>query len=167
LTAAGLHFYNLALFFLQGAAVSNSDESYPYESNPYQSPQFVGQATAVDPVDREKLRRVARRQKWVLYALLAQVAVFFLLFPVTYADQQGPIAVLSLTFWALAIASMVAIFRLAKEVASIALAVICTLFMLMPCISLITLLVINGRATKLLQEHGVKVGFMGANPDLI
>ena len=147
--------------------MSNPNESYPNELNPYQSPQYVGQATIADPGDREKLRRVARRQQWVLYALLAQVVLYFLLCVFTYTDQKGPIVVLSLAFWALAIVSMVAIFLLAKEVVHIVIAVICTIFMLMPCISLMILLVVNGRATKLLQQHGVKVGLMGANPDLI
>jgi uncharacterized membrane protein len=147
--------------------MSNSDQSYPYDSNPYQSPQFVGQATAVDPGDREKLRRVARRQQLVLYALLAQIIVYISMFGAQGANASGAAAILGLLFLAIAIFSMVAVFLLAKELLNIVIAVICTVLMLIPCISLLTLLIVNGRATKLLQKHGVKVGLMGANPDLI
>jgi hypothetical protein len=46
-------------------------------SNPYQSPQFASQPTTpfAPGQDREKLRRVARHQQWVLYALLANICV--------------------------------------------------------------------------------------------
>jgi len=32
---------------------------------------------------------------------------------------------------------------------------------------LLTLLIINGKATKFLQQRGVKVGLMGVNPNTI
>jgi len=47
-------------------------------SNPYQSPQFAGQLPAgFNPgVDREKLRRVAKYQQWVLYAVLVNIIIY-------------------------------------------------------------------------------------------
>jgi hypothetical protein len=39
--------------------------------------------------------------------------------------------------------------------------------MIVPCISLITLLVVNQKATTYLQQHGVKVGLLGASPNSI
>jgi len=39
--------------------------------------------------------------------------------------------------------------------------------MIVPCISLIVLLVINQKATSYLQQNGVRVGFFGANPNSI
>jgi hypothetical protein len=33
---------------------------------------------------------------------------------------------------------------------------------LIPCIGLIALLIINGKATAVLKNHGIKVGFFGA-----
>jgi hypothetical protein len=38
---------------------------------------------------------------------------------------------------------------------------------LVQLVSLITLLIVNGKATTFLQQHGIKVGFMGTNPDTI
>jgi len=66
-----------------------------------------------------------------------------------------------------ALFAMVAIFLVANELTHVVVAGLCTLLMIVPCISLITLLVVNQMATSYLQQRGVKVGFMGANPNQI
>jgi hypothetical protein len=136
-------------------------------TNPYESPQFTGAATTTAPVEREKLRRVARYQQWVLYALLGQIVVYVMVLVLQGAGFYGASQLASLLFVPLAVFSMVAVFLLGKELLHIALAVICTVLMIVPCVSLLVLLVINGRATRLLQERGIKVGLLGANPDMI
>jgi hypothetical protein len=47
------------------------------------------------------------------------------------------------------------------------LAIVCAALMCVPCVSLITLLVVNQRATGILQQHGVRVGFFGADANSI
>jgi len=134
-------------------------------SNPYQSPQIASPA-ALMTEGREKLRRVAKYQQWVIYALLAMI-VLYIAFLVT---RQGPLAVrgpIALAYMATWVFSMVAIFLLAKELHHVGIAVLCAILMIVPCISLITLLVVNGKATAYLQQHGIKVGFMGTNPNQI
>jgi hypothetical protein len=133
-------------------------------SNPYQSPSPV-EAMVAGSADREQLRRVAKRQQRVLYVLLAQIVIYFLLLSFQAADAMR--GILGVAFLVLAVFGIVAVFLLAKEVMHIAIAVICTLLMFVPCISLLVLMVVNGRATKLLQKNGLKVGFMGVNPDTI
>jgi hypothetical protein len=136
-------------------------------SNPYQSPQ---PASPVAPPfggdDREKMRRVARFQQWVLYALLANIVI-----NVTAMATRGSDVVVSLAITALALmivaAAMFAIFKLANELYSTAVGVVCAVLMIVPCISLITLLIVNGKATTYLQQRGVKVGLMGVNPNKI
>jgi hypothetical protein len=138
-------------------------------SNPYQSPQFASQPTvpfAPPGSDREKLRRVAKFQQWVIYALLAMI-VLYIAFG---AARQGPILIrgpIALAYLATWVFSMVAIFLLAKELHHVGLAVLCAVLMIVPCISLLALLMINGKATGYLQQHGIKVGFMGVNPNTI
>jgi hypothetical protein len=46
-------------------------------------------------------------------------------------------------------------------------AIIYAIAMIIPCINLLTLLVIISRATKALKEGGVKVGLLGASRDTI
>jgi len=137
-------------------------------SNPYEAPQFASSVTTAPPNDREKLRRVARYQQWVLYALLANILNTVLLFANALAVKSEIMA----TFWSLlalviAVAAMVAIFLLAKEVYNVVVGVLCAILMVFPCISLLTLAIVNSKATAYLQQRGVKVGFMGVNPDTI
>jgi hypothetical protein len=61
----------------------------------------------------------------------------------------------------------VAVFLLANEVYNAIVATLCAILMIVPCISLLTLLVVNGKATAYLQQNGIRVGFMGANPNAI
>jgi hypothetical protein len=136
-------------------------------SNPYQTPQFAQtEIAAASVIDREKLRRIARYQQWVLYALLVNIVINI----VALATQnQGLLIALTVlvVLIAVVIFAMVAVFLLANELFNPVIGVLCALLMIVPCISLLTLLVINGRATKHLQTHGIKVGFMGANPNSI
>jgi len=138
-------------------------------SNPYQSPQFAGQPSSpiATGMDREKLRRVARYQQWVLYALLANICINI----ASIAVRQANEFMLSLGVLAVALAiiavSMIAIFLLANELYNAGIGVLCAILMIVPCIQLITLLIVNGKATSFLQQNGIKVGFMGANPNTI
>jgi pheromone shutdown protein TraB len=136
-------------------------------SNPYESPQFVSAIVVAEPSDREKLRRVARYQQWVLYALLSQILIYASIVFLQGAGFPGMAQLMAIVFLPVGLFSMAAVFLLAKQLLHVVIAVICTLLMVVPCISLLVLLVVNGRATKFLQQHGVKVGFMGANPHTI
>ncbi len=66
-----------------------------------------------------------------------------------------------------AIFAMVAIFLLTKELINAAVGVLFAIVMLVPCLSLLVLLFVNQKATSYLQANGVRVGFLGANPDRI
>jgi len=61
----------------------------------------------------------------------------------------------------------IAVFRLAKELIGTGIAILCIVLTIIPCIGLITLLVLNQKATSYLQQHGIKVGFMGVDPKRI
>jgi hypothetical protein len=41
---------------------------------------------------------------------------------------------------------------------------VCALF---PCVGLIALLIVNGKATRVLRENHIRVGFLGADPSRI
>jgi hypothetical protein len=136
-------------------------------SNPYESPQQVGQLDAAES-DRESLRTVARYQQWVLYALLCNIVANVAIIGAAAGGFQATSNLLSVVIGLPVIVfGMVAIFLLARELYHWAVGVLCALLMVVPCISLLTLLVVNGKATNHLQARGIKVGFMGANPDAI
>jgi hypothetical protein len=136
-------------------------------SNPYQSPQLASPGSYSPNTDRDKLRRVARYQQFVIYALLANIVLNVTSMAIR-GQQSAAVAIVVLLVALVVVAcSMVAMFLLANELMGVVPGVLCALLMVVPCISLITLLVVNQKATSFLQERGVKVGFMGANPNTI
>jgi hypothetical protein len=134
-------------------------------SNPYESPRESGSPFSADP-DREKLRRIARYQRWVLYALLANI---ILNISAVALRQQGPAVnlLIGLAVLAVVLVAIVAVFLLAKELFHVAIAVLCAMLMIVPCISLLTLAIVNQKATTYLQVRGIRVGFMGVDPSRI
>jgi Mn2+/Fe2+ NRAMP family transporter len=137
-----------------------SDSPYrPPQAESYQSPFSTAP-------NRDKLQRVAKYQRWVIFALLANIVVNILAFGTM--TQSLPVRlgvlVISLVVVVFAITSIV---LLAKEVINIGVAILCGILMFVPCVSLIVLLVVNQKATSYLQQHGIKVGFLGVDPNSI
>jgi len=131
-------------------------QSGPPPSN-YPRPNLVG--------DREVLREIATSQKQVLYCVLGQIAVGVL----NRAAISGHIPILQIVDMILAVGLLIymviAVIRLAKALGlSQALYAI---LMFIPCVSLIVLLIISGKATAKLSQAGIKVGFLGADPNSI
>jgi hypothetical protein len=98
---------------------------------------------------------VASGQKLVIYAILFQL--------VTVAVQMtvGSLpVVLALTV----LVSIIGVVRLSAGMGhSIVTRIILAILMLVPPINLITLLVLNSRATRTLRAAGYKVGLLGAS----
>jgi hypothetical protein len=121
--------------------------------NPYQTPK----AAVGDGIDdSEDIEKVRTGQKMLIYAILLNF--------VTYGFQGAGLPVIGvLVAIGALILSLVGIFRVGSgmgfgTVAKIGL----VLLMFVPLVNLITLLVLNGRATKMLREAGYAVGLLGA-----
>lgn len=143
-------------------------------SNPYQSPQpFPSGPLAGMPggEDREKMKSIARYQRLVIFALLANIGLNIVSFAARGAmgGQGGIIFSLVILVAALAVIafSITSMFLLANTLHNPIVGVLCACLMIIPCVSLITLLIINQQATTFLTSRGVKVGFMGVDPNSI
>ena len=119
---------------------------------------------------RDQLRRVATYQRYVLVALL--VNIVFVTFDV--ACGMGLISIPSNYWPAIRVAHFpVCIFMtacavvLAKQFWHIGIAILFGVMMWIPVASLVALLVVNQKATRFLQQWGIKVGLLGANPGRI
>jgi len=62
-----------------------------------------------------------------------------------------------------AVVSSVFVFMLAIKVFGTGLGVVLGILTLVPCLGLIALLIVNGKATSVLKERGYSVGFLGAD----
>jgi hypothetical protein len=110
-------------------------------------------------LSREDIRSVAIYQKVILVCilayLLAVVAQIFMPAALRLMLVFGMIAV--------SVISTIFVFMLAIKIYNVGLGIVCGILTLIPCIGLITLLVINGKATGVLRAHGYRVGLMGAD----
>lgn len=136
--------------------------------SPYTSPTTppASMASANQGPDREKLRRVARYQRYVIFALLSNIILNIVSLASGRVDPSVRLALLGLII-VVGLLTMFSTFMLGKEVVHVVIAVFCSLLMVIPCISLMVLLVLNQRATTFLQRHGVRVGFLGTDPNTI
>ncbi len=135
-------------------------------------PQKPAVSEGAYDASRERLRRTAKYQRWVLLALLANILIFVVVMANLIELATIPSAVLRiLGIVRLPICGFMtlAIVLLAKQFWNIAIVVICGLLMWVPIPgpSLIMLLIVNAKATRFLQQYGIKVGLLGVNPKSI
>ena len=100
---------------------------------------------------------IAKQQKAVLWLIPISILAYLVGF--TIGPQIVPVFVL-----ALGVISLIFIYQLAlaiKEPAPWVYAILA----LIPCISLISMLILNGRATSALKAQGIRVGLMGARKE--
>jgi hypothetical protein len=110
---------------------------------------------------------VAAKRKLLIFAVLAQVIIIVVAVYSLVANETPEVTptdvVLSLVQLGLAIFTIVAVIMLMaalrRPVVSMVLAAIA---MFIPLVSLIVLLCVNARATRVLRETGYRVGLMGA-----
>ena len=127
--------------------------------NPYQSPSPSGAAVGVKSGTREDLRSVAKHQKGILVCILIYlIAVVF-----QFALPPELRALLGLGVLVVGLVGTVFVFLLAIKVYSTGVGVLLGILTLVPCIGLIVLLIVNGKATAILKQNGIKVGLLGAD----
>jgi uncharacterized membrane protein len=106
-------------------------------------------------VTTQPMEKVASGQKLIIYAILVNLLTICL--QAAFGDIAGLVGIVAI------IMSLVGMFRLASGLGfsnggKIGLVIL----LLVPLVGLITLLVLNSRATKALRGAGYKVGLLGA-----
>ena len=127
--------------------------------NPYQSPSSEPEVIGVLSGSREDLKSVAQYQKGILVCILIYLVAFFGQFAIP--EDFRPL--LGLGVLLLGLVGTVFVFLLAIKVYSTGLGILLGILTLIPCIGLIVLLVVNGKATSILKQNGIKVGLLGAD----
>ncbi|MEW4454970.1 hypothetical protein AB1L30_20050 [Bremerella sp. JC817] len=150
--------------------------------SPFQSPVLEPTLPETDLLTN--VLRVAKYQRWINWACLSYIGLYLanisvinpILVPMTAAVREGrgnPAMLLVLSIGVMVVTvlllvfGMASTFLLAKQLGGTTIAVILTLLQLVPCVSLIVLLLISRKATSYLKEHHVKVGFMGASEEMV
>lgn len=109
-------------------------------------------------LSREALRAIAANQKVIIFCIL----IYLCLIPVQFMIPENLRILIALAYLPVAIIATVFVFLLATKVYSTVTGVLLAILTFIPCIGLIMLLIINGKATGILQAHGIHVGLLGA-----
>lgn len=108
--------------------------------------------------EAQDVRAIAKHQKGILVCILVQFIVLGA--QIAAPPQVRPL--FGLAFLAVSITSTVFVFMLAMKVYSTGVGIFVGILTLIPCVGLITLLVVNSKATNVLKDNGIKVGLLGA-----
>jgi len=108
---------------------------------------------------RQNLYTIAVYQKVILVCILCYLGavVFQFFIPPALRLVLGLMAVLVI------LTAAVFVFLLATQVYSVGLGILLGILTLVPFVGFIMLLIINGKATAVLKEHGYAVGLLGAS----
>lgn len=112
------------------------------------------------------LRKVAMQQRSIMYCILTEIAVLVAQFAV-HSSMPVLGLLLSFIYLGIAVTGAVFLFMLAISIYNVALGVVLGILSLVPLLGLLILLMVNGKATKLLRSHGTRVGLLGADPTTI
>ena len=105
------------------------------------------------------MRSVAKYQKGILVCILIYLVAVIGQFAIP-AEAR---AIVGLGGLVIGLVGTVFVFLLAIKVYNTGVGVLLGILTLVPCIGLIVLLVVNGKATAVLKQNGIKVGLLGAN----
>lgn len=125
--------------------------------NPYQSP-MAELDVGGQGYTREDLRSLARYQK----GLLVCIALYVIGLLIDLVMPPGIRGFVGLGVFAVVLAGTAIVFLLATKAYSPAVGILWGVLVLIPCVGLLVLLTINGKATRLLKQNGIRVGLMGA-----
>ncbi|MEO2019109.1 MAG: hypothetical protein ABGZ53_32595 [Fuerstiella sp.] len=131
--------------------------------NPYQAPQSMPVAVGVLSGTRDDLLSVAKCQKGILVCILIQFVATFGLFAL---PPEAPLLVrfgVLIVVLVVVLVGAVFVFMLAIKVYGTGFGIILGVLSFVPLIGFFVLFVVNGKATNVLKENGIKVGLLGAN----
>ena len=114
----------------------------------------------VRTLTHDGLLELAKNQKQLIWFILFEIVICLalaILVPESFQSASKQL------FFGLGMIGCYLVYKVAKalEMSTVKL-VIAAVFLFVPLIGLITLLYINGKATKVLRQNGLRVGFMGA-----
>jgi hypothetical protein len=114
--------------------------------------------------DRQVLRDVAAGQRQIVFCILGQFGIG-ILEGVVVAGHPTLFIINLFLGLAVLVFMIISVLKLAGALGQSQ--IMYVILMFIPCISLIMLLVLNRQATKRLQQAGIKVGLLGADPNAI
>lgn len=136
-----------------------SSEPPPAPENPFQPPPADSQVFGVNSGSRDDLKSVAIYQKGIVVCIL----IYLVAVVGQFALPEGIRPLVGIGVLGVGLVGTVFVFLLATKVYTTGMGILLGVLALIPCIGLLVLLMVNGKATEILKKNGIKVGLLGAN----
>ena len=114
--------------------------------------------TSPQQIDGEYVQTIAARQRAIIVCILVYLVA---LISQCFVPEKLRL-IIGIGMLVVSIAATVFVFMLATKLYGTGVGVLLGILTLIPLIGLVVLLVVNGKATSTLKEHGVAVGLLGA-----
>jgi len=111
-----------------------------------------------------RLRQVAIHQRAINLCILAEIIIVIVQIAARSSSMPYLALLMFLAYLGVAIAGAVFLFMLSLSLYNTAAGIVLRILALVPILGLLILLIVNGKATKVLRLHGIHVGLLGANP---
>ncbi len=134
--------------------------------NPYEAPKVELRAVGVRSGERADVRQVAVAQKVILICILIYLINAVIQLSVALGKAPIPPAVViacSVVTLISMVVGAVFVFILAIRVYNTGLGILFGILSLIPCLGLLILLMVNGKATNVMRANGYSVGLLGAD----
>ena len=153
--------------------VAAPDPSAVADANAAPSLTRPGKTKSGKGKKKAELKSIAFYQRYLIIFILIQILINIA--SVVYFRGVGPdpakltggtIAIIGLFIivgLTTGLAATVFAFLLTKKISNVGMAILVVLLTLIPCVGLISLFVVSGKATKRLRDAGIDVGFLGAD----
>ncbi len=130
--------------------------------NPYTPPVSAPADLPRSDADLQRLHGIAVSQRRVMLCVLGYLGL--VIGSLFFGGSESATMVVGLIGLIIVIAGLVSVVQLAYRIKSTTAAVIVGVLSLIPLVGLITLLVVNGWASKELKKAGFRIGLLGASP---
>jgi hypothetical protein len=132
------------------------------EANPYAAPVVMDpnpMGTADDP---DRLLGIAKAQRGLMLCILGYLVSLLLLFAL--GQMESPlIAVPGLLLLASSLGGLVFLIMLTYRLSGTVLAIVVGLCFLIPLVGLLLMVLMSGKASRILKKAGFKIGLLGAD----
>ncbi|MCE9546636.1 MAG: hypothetical protein K8T25_14235 [Planctomycetia bacterium] len=125
---------------------------------PFGGPVQLRKAIGIRSGEWSDLRKVARCQRGLIGCILLQLISL----PLAWTLPEETATVFALTYFFVGMLSTVFVFLLAIRVYGVFSGIVAGILVFLPCLGLLEMLALNGKATAILRSNGIRVGLMGA-----
>ena len=108
---------------------------------------------------RDDLKSIAKVQQGIIVCIMVYLASMACLWSLP-PEIRPLVSMVVVGVW---IVCAVFVFQLSSRVYSTSTGVVLGILTVVPCIGLVVLVTVNGKATEILKKNGIKVGLLGAS----